>query len=92
MKTFASYDYSKVYLDQEIYDYEGSGIKEIKIGYNNTRSLNQSNSFEFFNTNSNLCHLDLLCIAETWLTNKTSKLELEQRLSNWDIIQRFDSL
>ena len=91
MKTFASYDYSKVYLDQEIYDYEGSGIKEIKIGYNNTRSLYQSNSLEFFNTNSNLCHLDLLCIAETWLTNKTSKLELEQRLSNWDIIQRFDS-
>ena len=92
MTTFASYNFQKIYLDQDIYDGKTGANKELKVGYINTNGLSTCSSDVFINTNENLLNLDLLCVADTRLTKMKSNEELERGLNNWSIIRRFDSM
>ena len=87
MEMFAPYTFKKVYLDQFIFD----GPDEIKIGYININSLYSNSSDVIINGDRNLLCLDLLCVADTRLTELQDKKELKQRLSNWTVLVRFDA-
>ena len=91
MTTFSSYNYKKIYLDQDIFDGETKANKELKVGYINTNDLSTCSSEVFINTNENLLNLDLLCIADTRLTVTKINESLERNLCNWSILRRFDS-
>ena len=92
MTTFSSYNFKKIYLDKDIFDGEASGNKDLKVGYINTNNLSTSRSDVFLNTNDNMLHLDLLCVADTRLTSATSNDSLERNLCNWSVLRRFDSM
>ena len=92
MTTFSSYNFKKIYLDENIFDGKTETIKELKVGYINTNDLLTSSSDVFINTNANLSYLDLLCVADTrLLLGNKSKEDLEKSLHNWKILRRFDS-
>ena len=91
MITFSSYNFKKIYLDNDIFDGDTDSNKELKIGYINTNDLSVSSSDVFINSNANLLHLDILCVADTRLTKVKSSEDLERSLCNWSILQRFDS-
>ena len=48
-------------------------------------------SDKFINEDKNLLNLDFLVISDTRLTRKDTDVDLKSRLSNWNIIGRFDS-
>ena len=66
--------------------------KEWKIGYINVNSLFTGKSDLFINNDQNLLKLDFLCIADTRLTQNDMNNEVDGRLSNWDVICRFDAV
>ena len=45
----------------------------------------------FINNDQNLLKLDFLAVADTRLTSANSSTDLEESLSNWKLIKRFDS-
>ena len=87
MEVFAPYSFKKVYLDNVIFETP----EEVKIGYININSLYQGSSDILLNGDKNLLKLDILCVADTRLTEADSATELERRLSNWTIIERVDA-
>ena len=46
MTTFSSYNYKKIYLDQDIFDGETKANKELKVGYINTNDLSTCSSLQ----------------------------------------------
>ena len=87
MEIFAPYSFQKVYLDNYIFETP----EEVKIGYININCLYHKSSDILLNGDRNLQKLDLLCVADTRLTEVDSNAELERRLSNWTIIERVDA-
>ena len=87
MEIFAPYNFQKVYLDNYIFETP----EEIKIGYININSLYHKSSDMLLNGDRNLQKLDILCVADTRLTEVDSTAELERRLSNWTILERVDA-
>ena len=92
MTTFSSYNFKKIYLDQDIFDGKTGANKELKVGYINTNNLSTCRSDVFINTNENFLNLDFLCVADTRLTESKSNEQLRRDLCNWSIIRRFDSI
>ena len=52
MTTFSSYNFKKIYLDQDIFDGKTSANKELKVGYINTNDLSTSSSDRLLDCNS----------------------------------------
>ena len=90
MRTLKNLKFRKVYLREEIFVPQ-SNHKEIKVGYLNINALRDSYHSEYLNGDHNLLHLDILAIAETHLKATTSTAALSQVLSNWHVVDRFDS-
>ena len=65
--------------------------QEIKVGYLNIRELKAYLKAEYLNNDKNLNHLDLLVIAETWLTWLDDDDDLARKLDNFSIIARHDA-
>ena len=79
---------TRVYLDENIFKGETA---ELKVGYLNINGLLTGLHGDYLNADKNLLHLDLLCLAETHLLESTTGGNLSSVLSNWEILQRFDS-
>ena len=78
----------KVYLDENIFK---DGSAELKVGYLNINGVLTGLHGNYLNADKNLAHLDLLCLAETHLLGSTTDDNLSSVLSNWEILERFDS-
>ena len=87
MRTVRPYQMKKVYLYESVFE---SG-EEVKIGYLNINSLIDGYHAEYLNGDYNLNELDLLAISETHLTRDVSSVMIEQILSNWVVVARYDS-
>ena len=88
MKLCVPYTYKKVYLETPIFEKKDD---ELKIGYINIDTLYEGRSEQFLNNDQNLLNLDILAVADTRLTKNHSNVELQNRLSNWKIVCRFDA-
>jgi hypothetical protein len=88
MRKFNSYQFKKIYLDENIFEKENSSVK---IGYLNINGLLDGGHAEYLNEDKNLNHLDLLTLAETKLDKKTVSSDLDKVLSNWNIVCRYDA-
>lgn len=87
LRTLRPFNKSKVYLDEQIF----APSSELKVGYLNINGLLDSLHAEYLNADKNLVHLDLLCVAETHLLPSTTDDSLSLLLTNWEILERFDS-
>ena len=88
MRKTRPFSKTKVYLDENIFKGEAA---ELKVGYLNINGLLTGLHGDYLNADKNLLHLDLLCLAETHLLESTTGENLSSVLSNWEILQRFDS-
>eukprot|EP00092_Neocalanus_flemingeri_P022722 GFUD01024642.1.p1 GENE.GFUD01024642.1~~GFUD01024642.1.p1 ORF type:complete len:2733 (+),score=580.47 GFUD01024642.1:994-8199(+) len=88
MKLSAPYIFKKIYNEDKIFKEED---KELKLGYININGLYQKNSHIFINNDQNLLDLDFLAVADTRLSNENKSSDLENSLSNWKLLNRFDS-
>ena len=82
-----SYVFKKTYLDQDIFEKES----EIKVGYLNINGLQDGNHIHYFNEDKNLNYLDLIVLSETKLGKQIETKILENSLSNWLILGRYDA-
>ena len=88
MLKFNKYEYKKVYLDQKIFEVDEY---EMKVGYLNINGLLEGNHGIYLNADKNLNNLDFIVLAETKLTKECDTKVLENSLSNWKILGRYDS-
>ena len=88
MRLTRPFSKTKVYLDESIFK---DGSSELKVGYLNINGLLTGLHGDYVNADKNLSHLDLLCLAETHLLRNTTDDNLSSVLSNWEILERFDS-
>ena len=88
MRKFQNYTFKKIYLFDQIFNVPD---KEIKVGYLNIRELKAYLKADYINNDKNLYHLDLLVIAETWLTRLDSDEDLSKSFDNFKIISRHDA-
>ena len=88
MKKFRPYTFKKVYLDKKIFQIDN---KELKAGYLNINGLIDGQHADYLNEDHNLKCLDLLVLSETKLSNIIQTSTLNSKLSNWNIIKRYDS-
>ena len=86
-RKFNSYEVKKVYLNEEIFK---SPEKEIKMGYLNINGFFNGGHGEYLNADKNLSALDLLVIAESHLTPKIGDRDIENVISNWKLVARYD--
>ena len=89
MKISVPYTFKKVCLDIPIFENEDN---ELKIGYININSLFTGKSDLFINNDRNLLKLDILCIADTRLSEKDMSKEVDAQLSNWRVLCRYDAI
>ena len=80
------YQFLKIHNDDEVFEVEG---KELKVGYLNVNGI--LHSCEYLNNDRNMNNLDLLIVAETKLTNRTSNELLSAKLEAFRILHRFDA-
>ena len=80
------YQFLKMHNDDEVFEVEG---KELKVGYLNVNGI--LHSCEYLNNDRNMNNLDLLIVAETKLTNRTSNELLSAKLEAFRILHRFDA-
>ena len=64
--------------------------QEIKIGYLNINGILETGHGEYLNNDKNLLQLDILAIAETKLTKDVNDSQLEELLTEYNILTRFD--
>ena len=83
MRKFQNYNFKKIYLFDQIFNVPD---KEIKVGYLNIRELKANLKTDYINNDKNLNHLDLLVIAETWLTWLDNDKDLSRTLDNFTIM------
>ena len=88
MRKFQNYIFKKVYLSDTIFQ---NSDQELKIGYINIRNLTAKLHAEYINADKNLLNLDILVIAETWLTEMDNEYDVEKKLDNFTILARFDA-
>ena len=88
MRKFQNYVFKKIYLSDQIFNVPD---QEIKVGYLNIRELKAYLKAEYLNNDKNLNHLDLLVIAETWLTWLDDDDDLARKLDNFSILARHDA-
>ena len=88
MRKFQKYIFKKVYLSDKIFQ---KSDQELKAGYLNTRNLTAKLHAEYINADKNLQCLDILVIAETWLTEKDDDYKVAKDLDNFNILARFDA-
>ena len=88
MRRYRPYTFKKVYLDEEIFEVEGS---EIRVGYLNINGLMDGGHVEYLNADHNLLNLDILVIAETKLDKTFKSEQIKSKLSNWNLIGGYDS-
>ena len=87
LRTLRPFTKSKIYLDEQIF----APSSEMKVGYLNINGLLDSLHADYLNADKNLVHLDLLCLAETHLLPSTTDDSISLLLTNWEILERFDS-
>ena len=87
MRKVRPYQMKKVHIKEPIFLHG----EEVKVGYLNINNLLDGYHAEYLNGDHNLNDLDILAISETHLTSNVSLEDLQQVLSNWDIIARYDS-
>ena len=87
MRTFKSYLFKKVYLDEKIFDKD----TELKVGYLNINGILDGYHAEYLNNDHNLLNLDILTLAETHLTQNITNETISQILCNWKIVHRMDA-
>ena len=89
MKLSSPYRFKKIYNRDKVFDEDE---KELKLGYININGLFQKSSHTFINEDRNLLALDFLILADTRLmSNEKQETFLEASLSNWKILERYDS-
>ena len=88
MKKFKNYKFKKIYLNDNIFIEK---YKELKLGYININDLTADFHAEYVNGDKNLNNLDILIIADTRLTNQFDEIKLQDKLSNFLILKRYDS-
>ena len=88
MRTFKSYNFKKVFLEDKVFvrDY-----KELKLGYLNVNDLTAEFHAEYLNSDKNLVHLDVLVVADSRLTSQYNVQQLEDKLDNYTLFSRYDS-
>ena len=88
MRKFQKYISKKIYLSDQIFKVTD---QELKVGYLNIQNLTAKLHAEYINADKNLHNLDILVIAETWLTEKDDDCEVEKKLDNFNVVARFDA-
>ena len=88
MRKFRKYNFMKIYNGEEIFQ---EGKNEVKIGYININGLNDGYHAEYLNNDKNLLNLDLFLLAKTKLLKHEKDEELQNLLSQYDIMHRFDA-
>ena len=88
MRKFRKYNFKKVYLDERIFENIES---EIKGGYLNINGLTDGSHGSYLNSDHNLKYLDILVLAETKLDKSWTTDKLEDILSDWKILRRYDA-
>ena len=88
MRILRPYKFKKIFNDDQVFNIPD---KEMKIGYLNINGLLDANHFQYLNNDKNLLNLDLLALAETKLTKETENMDIQEKLNNFDLVQRFDS-
>ena len=88
MIKYQPYLFKKIHLTEQVFNFEPG---EIKCGYLNINGLLMENHIEYLNADKNLVNLDFLVLAETKLTFEDNWKAIEMKLSNWDVIRRYDS-
>ena len=88
MVKYRSYQFKKIYLDQQIFQEPGS---EIKVGYLNINGLFDGNHGHYFNADKNLISLDFVVLAETKLSKERGINDVASLLNNWKVLGRYDS-
>ena len=88
MRKFRSYNFKKIYLDERIFE---SNESEIKAGYLNINGLTDGSHGSYLNSDHNLKYLDILVLAETKLDKSWKTDKLEDNLSDWKILRRYDA-
>ena len=86
MRLSKPYHFMKIFNDQEIF-MKG---KEVKIGYLNCNGILEAGHSEYLNHDQNLLQLNILVIAETKLTENVEDKFLEEKLTEYSILRRFD--
>ena len=87
MRKFHQYVFKKIFLSDKIFE---DSNKELKIGYLNIQDLTADLHAEYVNSDKNLNYLDILVLAETWLTSQSDK-EINEKLNNFHILHRYDA-
>ena len=87
-KKFNYYKPKKVYLDENIFV---DASTETKCGYLNINGLMSANHADYLNKDRNLKYLDLLAIAETKLSKEVTDEDIENVMSEWKIVKRYDA-
>ena len=88
MQRFKSYPFYKVYLDDKVFKNDSL---EFKIGYLNINDLTAELHAEYVNSDKNLAKLDILALADTRLGDKQTDDFLMEKLSNFQVLKRFDA-
>ena len=88
MRKFNSYQFKKMYIDEQIFINEDH---EIKAGYLNINGLIDGGHAEYLNEDKNLIHLHVLVVSETKLDRSVSTSNIEVILTNWNVIHREDA-
>ena len=88
MRKFRQYSFKKIYLDEKIFENDES---ELKTGYLNINGLVDGNHGSYLNSDHNLKHLDILVLAETKLIQSWTSDKLDDILSDWNILRRYDA-
>ena len=88
MRKFQKYIFKKIYLSDQIFL---NSDQELKVGYLNIRNLTAKLHAEYVNADKNLFNLDILVIAETWLTDHDNDEDVAKKLDNFIMLARFDA-
>ena len=88
MRKFRQYTFKKIYLDERLFEKDDA---ELKAGYLNINGLVDGDHGDYLNSDHNLKHLDILVLAETKLYKSWSTDKLQDILSDWEILRRYDA-
>ena len=88
MKKLKPYRFKKIYNDEKIFLKDNW---EVKVGYLNINGVLDGNHADYLNKDHNLKCLDILVLSETKLTAATRKSDIERKLDDWNVSNRYDS-
>ena len=76
MRKEKPYIFFKQYLHEKCFKQDKN---DLKIGYLNICQLQAALHLEYVDNDKNLLHLNLLCISESWLSQKDDTFEIQKK-------------